>query len=199
MLNAISHMTKSEKQATLNQVKFLNEACEVDQDEVMRAVTEYGIFINDLIHFNMMKCEVLKDVGMPIIPFTAEDYKNICEQKTEEESRKVLCEILTKKTKEMKMSEPQQTSMITKEDDEKNNIIGGIDANRLRSIIERIERLEEEKAGITSDIRDIFAEAKSAGFDVKIMRTIIKLRKMNAADRDEQEYLIETYRKALDI
>lgn len=97
------------------------------------------------------------------------------------------------------MSEPQQTSMITKEDDEKNNIIGGIDANRLRSIIERIERLEEEKAGITSDIRDIFAEAKSAGFDVKILRAMIKLRKMNAADRDEQEYLIETYRKALDI
>lgn len=97
------------------------------------------------------------------------------------------------------MSEPQQTSMITKEDDEKNNIIGGIDANRLRSIIERIERLEEEKAGITSDIRDIFAEAKSAGFDVKILRAMIKLRKMNAADRDEQEILLETYRKALDI
>lgn len=81
----------------------------------------------------------------------------------------------------------------------KNNIIGGIDANRLRSIIERIERLEEEKAGITSDIRDIFAEAKSAGFDVKILRAMIKLRKMNAADRDEQEILLETYRKALDI
>lgn len=97
------------------------------------------------------------------------------------------------------MSKPEQTTMITKEDDEKNNIIGGIDANRLRSIIERIERLEEEKAGITSDIRDIFAEAKSAGFDVKILRAMIKLRKMNAADRDEQEYLIETYREALDI
>lgn len=97
------------------------------------------------------------------------------------------------------MSKPEQTTMITKEDDEKNNIIGGIAVDRLRSLIERIERLEEEKAGITSDIRDIFAEAKSAGFDVKIMRTIIKLRKMNAADRDEQEYLIETYRKALDI
>lgn len=199
MLNAIYHMTKAEKQATLNQVKFLNEACEVDQDEVMRAVTEYGIFINDLIHFNMMKCEVLKDVGMPIIPFTAEDYKNICEQKTEEESRKVLCEILTKKTKEMKMSEPKQTSMITKEDDERNNIIGGIAVDRLRSLIERIERLEEEKAAIASDIRDVFAEAKSAGFDAKIMRAIIKLRKMNAVGRDEQEYLIETYRKALDI
>lgn len=66
----------------------MNEACEVDQDEVMRAVTEYGIFINDLIHFNMMKCEVLKDVGMPIIPFTAEDYKNICEQKPKKKAAK---------------------------------------------------------------------------------------------------------------
>lgn len=77
--------------------------------------------------------------------------------------------------------------------------VGGIAADRLRSLIERIERLEEEKAALGSDIRDIYAEAKSAGFDVKIMRTIIKLRKMNAADRDEQEYLLETYRKALDI
>lgn len=199
MLNAISHMTKAEKQSTLNRIQFLNEACEVDQDEVMRAVTEYDIFVNDLIHFNMMKCEVLQEVGMPIIPFTAEDYKKICEQNTEEESRKVLCEILTQKTTEMKMSEPKQTSMITKEDDERNNIIGGIAVDRLRSLIERIERLEEEKAGIASDIRDVFAEAKSAGFDAKIMRAIIKLRKMNAADRDEQEYLIELYRKALDI
>ncbi len=77
--------------------------------------------------------------------------------------------------------------------------VGGIAADRLRSLIERIERLEEEKAALGSDIRDIYAEAKSAGFDVKIMRTIIKLRKMNAADRDEQEYLLETYKKALDI
>lgn len=97
------------------------------------------------------------------------------------------------------MSKPEQTSMITKEDDEKNNIIGGIAVDRLRSLIERIERLEEEKAAIASDIRDIFAEAKGAGFDTKAMRAMIKLRKMDAADRDEQEYLIETYRKALDI
>lgn len=77
--------------------------------------------------------------------------------------------------------------------------VGGIAVNRLRSLIERIERLEEEKAAIASDIRDIFAEAKSAGFDVKIMRMILKLRKMNAADRDAEDYLIETYRKALDV
>lgn len=83
--------------------------------------------------------------------------------------------------------------------DENNPDVGGIAVDRLRSLIERIERLEEEKTALSSDIRDIFAEAKSAGFDVKIMRTVIKLRKMNAADRDEQEFLLETYRKALDI
>ena len=79
------------------------------------------------------------------------------------------------------------------------NEVGGIDSTRLNSLIERIERLEEEKKGISSDIRDIFAEAKGAGFDVKIMKEIIKLRKMNAADRDEKEFLLEAYRKALDI
>lgn len=77
--------------------------------------------------------------------------------------------------------------------------VGGIAADRLRSLIERIERLESERSDIASDIRDIYSEAKSAGFDTKIMKQIIKLRKMNAADRDEQEYLLETYRKALDI
>ena len=77
--------------------------------------------------------------------------------------------------------------------------VGGLAVDRLRSLIERIERLEEEQKALSSDIRDIFAEAKGAGFDVKIMRTIIKLRKMNAADRDEQETLLETYRRALDI
>ena len=77
--------------------------------------------------------------------------------------------------------------------------VGGVATERLRSLIERIERLEEEKKGIQGDIRDIFAEAKSAGFDVKAMRTILKLRKMNAADRDEQEVVVETYRKALDF
>ena len=77
--------------------------------------------------------------------------------------------------------------------------VGGIATDRLRSLIERIERLEEEKKALGGDIRDIYAEAKSAGFDVKIMRTIIKLRKMNASAREEQEYLLDTYRKALDL
>lgn len=79
------------------------------------------------------------------------------------------------------------------------NEFGGIDSTRLNSLIERIERLEEEKKGISSDIRDIYAEAKGVGFDVKIMKAIIKLRKMNQADRDEQEFLLETYRKALNV
>ena len=69
--------------------------------------------------------------------------------------------------------------------------VGGIASDRLRSLIERIERLEEEKKALQSDIRDIFAEAKGAGFDVKAM--------MNVADRESEEYLIDTYRKALDL
>ena len=77
--------------------------------------------------------------------------------------------------------------------------VGGIASDRLRSLIERIEKLEEDKREIATDIREVFAEAKSTGFDVKIMRAILKLRKMDAADRDEQELLIETYRKALDM
>ena len=77
--------------------------------------------------------------------------------------------------------------------------VGGIATDRLRSLIERIEKLEEDKKEISTDIREVFAEAKSAGFDVKIMRAILKLRKMSAADRDEQEFLLDTYRKALDM
>ncbi len=77
--------------------------------------------------------------------------------------------------------------------------VGGIATDRLRSLIERIEKLEEDKKEISTDIREVFAEAKSAGFDVKVMRAILKLRKMNAADRDEQEFLLDTYRKALDM
>ena len=82
---------------------------------------------------------------------------------------------------------------------EKDVEIGGIAVDRLRSLIERIERLEEEKKGIQSDVRDVFAEAKGAGFDVKIMKAVIKLRKMNAADRDEAEILLDTYCRALDM
>ena len=73
----------------------------------------------------------------------------------------------------------------------------GIAADRLKSFVERIERLEEEKKGIAGDIRDIFSEAKGAGFDTKTMRQIIKLRKLDSAERDEQETLLDVYKQAL--
>ena len=68
---------------------------------------------------------------------------------------------------------------------------------RLRSIVERIERLEEEKKALSSDIKDIFAEAKSAGFDVKVLRAVIRLRKQEPAEVEEQETLLDLYRRAL--
>ncbi|GBQ94063.1 MULTISPECIES: DUF2312 domain-containing protein [Acetobacteraceae] len=74
---------------------------------------------------------------------------------------------------------------------------GGIAADRLRSIIERVERLEEERKALAGDIKDIFSEAKSAGFDVKIIKQILKLRKMEPAQVEEQETLLDIYRRAL--
>ena len=75
--------------------------------------------------------------------------------------------------------------------------VGGIAADRLRQFIERIERLEEEKAALASDVREIYSEAKSVGFDPKVMRQIVKLRKMDTADQQEMEALIDTYKHAL--
>ena len=69
--------------------------------------------------------------------------------------------------------------------------------DRLRLLIERIERLEEEKKGIADDIRDVYAEAKAVGYDTKIMREIVRLRKMDANDRSESEMILDTYKAAL--
>jgi uncharacterized protein (UPF0335 family) len=74
---------------------------------------------------------------------------------------------------------------------------GGIAADRLRSLVERIERLEEERKALANDIKDIYAEAKSAGFDVKVLRQIIRLRKQEPAEVEEQETLLDLYKRAL--
>ena len=70
---------------------------------------------------------------------------------------------------------------------------------QLRAIIERIERLEEEKKTISDDIRDVYAEAKGNGLDVKALRTIVRMRKQDANERAEQEAVLETYMHALDM
>jgi uncharacterized protein (UPF0335 family) len=79
------------------------------------------------------------------------------------------------------------------------NDVGGIGAERLRSFVERIERLEEEKAALTADIREVYAEAKGNGFDTKVMRQVIRLRKMETADRQEQEALLDLYKRAIGL
>jgi uncharacterized protein (UPF0335 family) len=73
----------------------------------------------------------------------------------------------------------------------------GIAADRLRSLVERIERLEEERKALAGDIKDIYAEAKSAGFDVKVLRQIIRLRRQDQAEVEEQESLLDLYKRAL--
>ncbi|MDE0801444.1 MAG: DUF2312 domain-containing protein [Rhodospirillaceae bacterium] len=74
---------------------------------------------------------------------------------------------------------------------------GGLAADRLKSFIERIERLEEEKKNLIADTREVYSEAKSSGFDTKIMRKVVALRKLDQGERQEQEALLDTYLRAL--
>ena len=74
---------------------------------------------------------------------------------------------------------------------------GQVAQDRLRSLIERIERLEEEKTVLMADIKEGYAEAKGTGFDPKTMRKVIRLRKMDDSDRQEEEFLLDTYLSAL--
>ncbi|MBS0984423.1 GapR family DNA-binding domain-containing protein [Gluconobacter cerinus] len=91
----------------------------------------------------------------------------------------------------------QRVSFPEDSQDNQGAVAGGIAAERLRSIIERVERLEEERKALSGDIKDIFAEAKSVGFDVKVIRNILRLRKLEPAEIEAYETLLEIYRRAL--
>jgi len=77
--------------------------------------------------------------------------------------------------------------------------VGGVASERLKSFVERIERLEEEKQALAGDVREDYSEAKGAGFDIKVLRAIIRLRKMDQSDRTEMEELIDVYKRALEM
>lgn len=77
------------------------------------------------------------------------------------------------------------------------NFYGDLSADHLKSFVERIERLNEEKKNIADDIKEVFKEAKSTGFDVKTLRKIIALRKIDEKEREEDDYLLDTYKRAL--
>jgi uncharacterized protein (UPF0335 family) len=74
---------------------------------------------------------------------------------------------------------------------------GGIAADQLRSLVERIERLEEDRRAIAEDIRDVYAQGKAAGFDIRTMRQVVRLRRLDKGERDEQEALLDLYKHAL--
>ncbi len=77
--------------------------------------------------------------------------------------------------------------------------VGGISGDRLRSFVERIEHLEEEKNAIAGDVREVYSEAKGSGFDAKILRQVVRLRKLDQADRQEQEEILDLYKRVLDM
>ena len=77
--------------------------------------------------------------------------------------------------------------------------VGGVSTDRLRSFVDRIERLEEEKMALAADIREVYSEAKGAGFDVRVMRQLIRLRKLDKDDRTKMEAILSVYERALDM
>lgn len=97
------------------------------------------------------------------------------------------------------MTAAAKSNARSENDNDENEVveIDGAAGKRLKSFIERIERLEEEKSGIATDIKDIYGEAKAVGFDPKIIRKLIRLRKMEEAARNEEDMLLETYKAAI--
>ncbi len=77
--------------------------------------------------------------------------------------------------------------------------VGGIAVDRLRSFLERIERLEEDKAALAGDIREVYAEAKATGFDLRTIRQVVRLRKLDRDARHEQEHLLDLYKRAVGL
>jgi uncharacterized protein (UPF0335 family) len=77
--------------------------------------------------------------------------------------------------------------------------VWGVSTDRLRSFVDRIERLEEEKMALAADIREVYSEAKGAGFDVRVMRQLIRLRKLDKNDRTQMEEILSVYERALDM
>ena len=77
--------------------------------------------------------------------------------------------------------------------------VGGVSTDRLRSFVDRVERLEEEKMAQAADIREVYSEAKGAGFDVRVMRQLIRLRKLDKDDRTQMEEILSVYERALDM
>jgi len=90
-----------------------------------------------------------------------------------------------------------RSSAAEKDDDEKEKPATKFAKDQLKAFIERVERLEEEKKALSDDIRDVYAEAKGNGFDTKALRTIVRMRKMDTAERQEQQAILDTYLHAL--
>ena len=100
-------------------------------------------------------------------------------------------------TKVVSMAAAAAADSRKRQTDDPDPQVGGIAVDRLRSLIERVERLEEERKALSSDIKDIYSEAKSAGFDVAVLKTLIRIRKKEPAEVEEQETLLDLYKRAL--
>lgn len=193
------YMTEKEKKEFVETYDHYNSDPE-DNGVMLEAAEKSGIFINDFIHIKLMKRACCREAKCGDINFTADEYISVAKEETEEARRKKLADILaTKLIERNKEMDTKEAPEFIAEADEENgvHVVNGVDATRLLSYIERIERIEEEKKALQIDIKEIFEEAKAANFDVKAIRTLLKLRKKDGQELQEEEFILDQYRRAL--
>ena len=131
-----------------------------------------------------------------VSPINEVGKRKVLKDTLEKQESEDLIEKEEKRVEDEKAAKPEIPNLVT--DDEGRNV-AGVAGKRLKSFIERVERLEEEKKGLMEDIKEVYAEGKATGFDVKTMRKIVRLRKMDVEKRREEDELLEVYRAAVGI
>lgn len=172
MLGAMAYMTKDERKQLAEYITDMETALKVDTDTTFEAMNEKGVNINMAIHFNMMKCEMLIKMGEPIYSFTVDDYARICAPETEEQRRKVLCEVLTEK--KMNFEKEQKTMENDSEYSETRvgKVLGREPEPENEPVMDCVKEKDAEVGGIANDTKitrlggtQKFAKAKAITHD----------------------------------
>ena len=196
MLEQINNMTTSEREALKTEVQEMDDAYKIDFNEGVNACSN-GISLNIIIDIKSRKYNYCKQMGVKTIPFSTEEFIEIGKITNNDDRDQKLRELLVEKVQNISSDMVLDNSKLSKFQAKKEN--NSLANNGLLSYIERVERLKEEIAGINADIREIFAEAESEGYDAKAMKEVIRLRKMDPEKLADLDASVEAYRNALNV
>lgn len=197
MLEQINNMTTSEREALKTEVQEMNDAYKIDFDEGIKAYSNDNISLNIIIDIKSRKYNYCKQMGVKTLPFSTEEFVKIGKISNNDERDQKLRELLVEKIQNISSDMVLDNSKLSQFQVKKEN--NSLANNDLLSYIERIERLKETIAEINADIREIFVEAESEGYDAKAMKEVIRLRKMDPEKLADLDASVEAYRNALNV